>query len=57
MAAKKFRVTKSGRVKRAQAGTSHNTAKLSAKRSRNLRGTKSVDSANMKAVRRQLPYG
>lgn len=57
LASKKLRVTKSGRVKRAQAGTSHNTAKKSAKQSRQSRGTKSVDSANMKAVRRQLPYG
>lgn len=55
MAAKKFRVTGKGRVKRAQAGMSHNTAKKSAKRRRQLRQTKYVDAANMRNLRGQLP--
>jgi large subunit ribosomal protein L35 len=54
-ASKKFRVTGSGRVKRAQANTSHNTAKRSPKRKRNLRKIITADSANMNAISRMLP--
>ena len=57
IARKKMRVTKSGRVKRAQAGMSHNTAKKGAKRRRNLRALTSLDPANSTAVSRLLPYG
>jgi large subunit ribosomal protein L35 len=52
---KKYRVGKNG-VKRAQAGTSHNTGKKRQKRKRLLRGNKSVDKTNMGAVKGQLPY-
>jgi large subunit ribosomal protein L35 len=55
MASKKFRVMGSGRVKRKQANTSHNTAKRAAKRMRQLRGTTMVDSTNLDAVRGLLP--
>ena len=55
MASKKFRVMGSGRVKRKQANTSHNTAKRSAKRMRHLRGTTMVDSSNLDAVTGLLP--
>lgn len=55
MASKKFRVMGSGRVKRKQANTSHNTAKRQAKRMRHLRGTTMVDATNLDAVRGMLP--
>jgi large subunit ribosomal protein L35 len=55
MASKKFRVMGSGRVKRKQANTSHNTAKRAAKRMRHLRGTTMVDSTNLDAVAGLLP--
>jgi large subunit ribosomal protein L35 len=56
MASKKFRVMGSGRVKRKQANTSHNTAKRAPKRMRQLRGTTMVDSTNLDAVTGLLPY-
>jgi large subunit ribosomal protein L35 len=56
-ASKKFRVSRKGRVKRAQAFTSHNTAKKSPKRLRRLRAILTVDETNTKAVKRMLPYG
>jgi large subunit ribosomal protein L35 len=56
-ASKKFRVSRKGRVKRAQAFTSHNTAKKSAKRIRRLRAILTVDETNTKAVKKMLPYG
>jgi large subunit ribosomal protein L35 len=55
MAYKKLRVNAKGKIKRAQAYKSHNTAKKSPKRKRQLRACKIVDSANMRNVRRQLP--
>ena len=55
MAAKKLRVMGSGRVKRKQTNTSHNTAKHGAKRRRQLRGSKMVDDANMSHVKGLLP--
>ena len=55
MASKKFRVMGSGRVKRKQANTSHNTAKRAPKRMRNLRGTTMVDSTNLTAITGLLP--
>jgi large subunit ribosomal protein L35 len=57
LARKKLRISPSGRIKRARAFTSHNTAKKSPKQSRQLRGTVTVSEANAKAIRRQLPYG
>jgi len=56
-AAKRFRVSRKGRVKRAQAFTSHNTAKKSPKRLRRLRAIITLDDANAKAVKKMLPYG
>lgn len=55
MASKKFRVCGSGRVKRKQANTSHNTGKKSASHMRHLRGGKMVDKTNLDAVRAMLP--
>jgi large subunit ribosomal protein L35 len=56
IAYKKFRVGGTGRVKRAQAFTSHNTAKKSRKRIRNLRQRKDVDGANVSALEKMLPF-
>lgn len=55
-ASKKFKVTGSGRVKRAQANTSHNTAKKTPKQRRQHRAILTVDSANMNQVQTMLPY-
>lgn len=56
LAYKKLRVGGRGKVKHARARTSHNTAKKSAARMRQLRHMKVVDDTNMTAVRRMLPY-
>ena len=56
MARKKFRVSGKGRLKKAQANTSHNSGKKPAKRMRQLRGNTGVDSTNEYLVRRMLPY-
>lgn len=53
---KKYRVNAKGNPKSARAATSHNTGKKSAKRMRQLRGSKMVDSASISMVERQLPY-
>jgi large subunit ribosomal protein L35 len=55
-AAKKIKVTGKGRFKRAQAGTSHNTAKKSSERMRRLRGKQMLDTANERSVKSLLPY-
>jgi large subunit ribosomal protein L35 len=55
-AAKKLRVTASGRVKRGQANKSHNTAKKTAKRKRKLRKIAFVDNTSMRGVQGMLPY-
>ena len=55
-AAKRFSKTASGGYKRGQAFTSHILTKMSQKRKRNLRGTTRVKAADLKSVRRLLPY-
>ena len=55
-AAKRFKATGTGKVKRAQAYTSHILTKKSTKRKRNLRKSSLVDSSSMAAVRRMVPY-
>ncbi|MEM1091151.1 MAG: 50S ribosomal protein L35 [Pseudomonadota bacterium] len=54
-AAKRFKKTASG-FKRGHAFTSHILTKMSQKRKRNLRGTTQVDAADVKSVKRMLPY-
>ena len=54
---KKFRVTATGRIKRRRAYKSHNTAKKSPKRIRQLRSRPLTDSANMGQIAALLPYG
>ena len=56
LAAKKFRVGGTGRVKHKIAHTSHNTGKKSGKNTRQLRGTRVVDKRDVGALQRQLPY-
>lgn len=55
-AAKRFKVTGSGRIKRSKAYTSHILTKKSTKRKRNLRKSGLVDSSDMKGMRRIMPY-
>ncbi|MCA9128544.1 MAG: 50S ribosomal protein L35 [Planctomycetales bacterium] len=47
---KRFRVTASGKVKHRGAGTSHLAARMSAKRRRNLRGTRVLATAATRQV-------
>ncbi len=53
-AAKRFKVTGSGKIKRNKACHSHLLTKKSAKRKRNLRKPTLVDSANLKSIKRCL---
>lgn len=53
-AAKRFRTTKSGRVKRYSAYTSHILNKKTTKRKRHLRRGKYVSAADEKRVRRMI---
>jgi len=55
--AKRFRITKSGKVKRMQAGKSHILTKKSKNRKRHLRHSTLVSSSFFKNIKRQLPYG
>lgn len=55
-AAKRFRVTASGRVKRARAYASHILTKKSRKRKRRLRQADYVRSADEAKVARLIPY-
>ena len=55
-AAKRFTATGGGKVRRSKAFSSHILTKKSTKRKRNLRKRTLIDAANMKAVRRMLPY-
>jgi len=53
-AAKRFKKTASGRIKRGSAFHSHILTKKSPKRKRNLRGTTMLDKADEKRVTRLL---
>lgn len=53
-AAKRFRVTASGKIKRKKAYHSHILTKKAAKRKRNLRKSCLVDSTNTRAIKRML---
>lgn len=55
-AAKRFKVTGTGRLKRSKAGMSHILGKKSQKRKRNLRKSGLVDKADEKPMKRLLPY-
>ncbi len=55
-AAKRFKKTASGKLKRSKAYHSHILTKKSAKRKRNLRKSGLVNSVDEKRVLRMLPY-
>jgi large subunit ribosomal protein L35 len=55
-AAKRFKLTGSGKIKRSKAFTSHILTKKTTKRKRNLRKSGLVDSTDIKGIRRILPY-
>ena len=56
-AKKRFKVTGSGRVRRASAGLSHMMLGKSANRRRNLRKHKMVNDNDEKRILKMLPYG
>jgi large subunit ribosomal protein L35 len=55
-AAKRFKATGSGKIKRNKAFSSHILTKKSTKRKRNFRQSEIVDDTNAKALKRMLPY-
>lgn len=55
-AAKRFRATGTGKVKRNKAYASHLLKNKSARQKRNLRKSGLIDATNMKAIKRLLPY-
>lgn len=55
-AAKRFKVTGSGKVVRNKAYSSHILTKKSTKRKRNLRKSALLDSTNLRQVSKLLPY-
>ena len=55
-AAKRFSVTKSGKIKRAQAYKRHILTKKPTKRTRNLRKTAYVSTCKEKYIKRLIPY-
>jgi len=55
-AKKRFKLTKSGKVKRSQAFTSHLLTNKSQKRKRNLRKGTYADVTNEAAIKRMIPY-
>lgn len=55
-AAKRFRKTGTGKLKRAHAFTSHILTKKSAKRKRNLRKSGLVSTTQEKTMKKLLPY-
>lgn len=55
-AAKRFKLTKTGKIKRAKAYKSHILTKKSAKRKKNLRKGTLVSEAEVKRIKKLLPY-
>ena len=55
-AAKRFKVTQNGKIKRKNAYKGHLLTKKSAKRKRSLRKPEYVKSSELKTVKRMLPY-
>jgi large subunit ribosomal protein L35 len=56
-AAKRFKISGSGRVRRSKAGGNHMMQEKSRKRLRRLRNNDMVDSTREKQIKRLLPYG
>lgn len=55
-AAKRFKLTGTGKLKRMKAGTSHILTKKTTKRKRNLRRATLVDSTKAKNMKKIMPY-
>jgi large subunit ribosomal protein L35 len=55
-AAKRFSITAKGKVKRSKAFASHILTKKTTKRKRTLRKSALVDSANLREIKRLVPY-
>lgn len=55
-AAKRFKLTGTGKLKRAKAYKSHILTKKSTKRKRNLRQATITDATNVKNMKKVLPY-
>jgi large subunit ribosomal protein L35 len=55
-AAKRFKATGSGKIRRSRAFASHILTKKSTKRKRNLRKNTLIADVDQRAVRRMLPY-
>ncbi|MBO4922015.1 MAG: 50S ribosomal protein L35 [Lachnospiraceae bacterium] len=55
-AAKRFKATGTGKIKRMKAGKQHILTKKSQKMKRRLRKGTLLDSANMAATKKMLPY-
>ncbi len=55
-AAKRFKVTGSGKVLHFRAGKSHLLRKKNRKRKRNLKKQVQISAANLSAVKRLIPY-
>ncbi|RPJ13037.1 MAG: 50S ribosomal protein L35 [Deltaproteobacteria bacterium] len=55
-AAKRFKLTGSGKIKRGKAYSSHILTKKSTKRKRGLRQGSLVDAADFKGIKKILPY-
>ena len=55
-AAKRFKITASGKIKRGQSHRSHILTKKSSKRKRQLRSPLKVIGADQASVKRMLPY-
>ncbi|MDD3631616.1 MAG: 50S ribosomal protein L35 [Atribacterota bacterium] len=55
-AAKRFKITASGKIKRSKAYKSHILTKKSAKRKRQLSQLTIMDKSDSKRIRRLLPY-
>jgi large subunit ribosomal protein L35 len=55
-AAKRFKATATGRVKRAQAFKNHILTKKSTKRKRHLRPMEMVNEGDQRSIKRMLPY-
>jgi large subunit ribosomal protein L35 len=56
-AAKRFKVTGSGRIRRSKAGLNHMRQEKSKKRLRRLRKNDMVEGAFQKRIKLMLPYG
>lgn len=55
-AAKRFKVTGGGKIRRAKAYRRHQLSAKTRKQKRHLRGNTTIDATNEKAIRKLIPY-